>query len=393
VHGGYSSFNLTATSSKDPASRAVLRLGVLHTPIPQPAGHHSELYLHTQNLNSGVFAQVFPFNGAYFNTESVHTNEPDGVNPNNFNNGNGWRIPLNPALQMGVDFDLNRTGLMECSIMTRAQGTGTVIAKLALTRPSEKGTNSEGTIVLAEGKGQKITYDLQKPSPFKIVLTPTQDADYIPYAKGQNLVLTITMKDDGFPGSNFCCIAGQTGPILNAKDFKMTLPLNEYNDQLAGTADVTSTLDIKADGPVEKTGRPGSVMTYAFDLTNGESVPMEVQLDVAGNDAEAGALVPHGTVTVPAHGTQRVTLGVAIPFEAAEGQVLEVLLFAHAQDDPSKMAIARTNTLVSKGASASDDEAQLLQAAREQQNKTPGIGMVGMTALILAIAAGRRRRE
>lgn len=392
VHGGYSSFNLTATSTKDPSSRAVLRLGVLHTPIPQPAGHHSELYLHAENLNGGVFAQLFPFNGAYFNTESTHTNEPDTVSPNYFNNANGWRVVLNPALQIGVDFDLNRTGLLEGSVLARGQGTGTVSAKLALTKPAEKGTNSEGSIVLAEGKGQKITYDLQKPSPFKIVLTPTQDADFIPYKKGQNLVLTITMKDDGFPGSGICCIAGQTGPLLNAKDFKMTLPLNEYNDPLTGVADISSTLDLKADGPVEKTGRPGSVMTYAFDLSNGGSAPMTVQLDVAGNDASAGSLVPQGTVTVPAHGTQRVTLGVTIPDDAGEGQALEVLVFAHAQDDPSKTAIARTHTLVSKGASAGDDETQLLQAARAKQDKTPGIGTLGVTALVLALAVGRRRR-
>lgn len=393
AHGGYSSFNLTATSSRDPNSRASLRLGVLHTPIPQPAGHHGELYLHAMNLNSGLFSQVFPFTGAYFNTESTHTNEPEGVNPNNFNSGSGWRLPLNPSLQIGVDFDINRTGLLEGSINVRSQGTGSVSAKLLLMKASDKGGNGDSATVLAEGKGQKLTYDLQKPSPFKIVLVPTPESDYIPYAKGQNLLLIISMKDDGFPGSGFCCFGGQTGPVLNVKDFKMTLPLNEYNDQLTGFADVASALDIKADGPVVKTGRPGNVMTYAFDLVNGGSTPMEVKLDVAGNDAKAGTLVPRGTLSLPPHGTQRVTLGVSIPFESAEGQELEVLVFAHAQDDPSKMAIARTHTLVSKGASAGDDEAQVLQAAREKQNTTPGPGALIALAALGALAVGLRRKR
>ena len=95
-----------------------------------------------------------------------------------------------------------------------------------------------------------------------------------------------------------------------------------------------------------------------------------------------------------AHETHRVTLAVHIPGDAPEGQSLEVLAFAHAQDDPSKMAIARTKTVVSKGANATDDETGVLIAARDAENKSPGfevVAFVGAAAVVALVA--RRRRD
>jgi len=401
VHGGFSSFNLTATSHSDAGSKAVLRLGILHTPIPQPAGHHSEVYLHGINGNSGVFATLFPFASGYMNTESTHDGEPAEIDRNyNSGSGAGWAIALNPALQIGVDFDMSRTGTLEGAIVAhQPQGTGTVTAKLYLTRQGQgsgQGQGTSGALLLAESSSAKISYDLQKASTFKLTMTPQAQADYIPYAKGQNMMLVLSLKDDsdlnGVLG-DFCCVGAQTGPTLDVKSFKMVLPLNEYNDRLTGAADAGSTLDLQAYGPVQKTGRAGSTLAYLFDLTNDGSAPMDVKLEVAGADAKLGELVPSGTVTLQPHEPLRLTLGVHVPSNAADGQQLEVLVFAHAKSDPSKMAIERTKTIVGKGSGAADDESEVLAQAQSAHKKTPGAGTVAVLAVgALAAVAARRRR-
>lgn len=392
THGGFDGFNVSAVSKKDPNSRATLRLGVLHTPIPQPAGHHSELYLHAKPANSGPFATLFPFSRGYFNTDSTHDTDAPQMDPNRASDdGTMWYIPLNPGLGLGVDMDLNRTGTIEGSILGRANGEAQVSAKLFLFEQTEKG-NEEG-LLLASGKPVTITLNMQTPATFKFNLNPTPDSDYVPYKKGQNLVLQVFMKSDS---PNFCCVGGQTGPALMTKDFKMVLPLNEYHDQLTGMADVSAALDLKALGPVEKLARPGTLMTYIFDITNGANKEMRVDLDLAGNDARTGTVLPAGFVRLAAHETQRVTLGVRVPGDASEGKQIEVLLFAHATDDPSVMAIARTITTVTLGQDAADDETDVLVAAREAQNNTPTPGLVGLVGAIalaaIALPALRRRK-
>jgi hypothetical protein len=118
-----------------------------------------------------------------------------------------------------------------------------------------------------------------------------------------------------------------------------------------------------------------------------------VQLDVAGNDAKLGTLVPQGRVTLGPRETHRVTLAVHIPGDAPTGKDLEVIVFAHAQDDPGKMAIARTRTTVSTGANATDDESGVLVAAREAEHKSPGVGLLGVVVGVAALALAIRTRR
>lgn len=394
-HGGFSSFNLTSTSGRDSNSLASIRFGVLHTPIPQPAGHHSEIYLHGTNRNGGALGSTFSSAVGFMNTEAKHDNDVD-VQPNGFGNDDlrTWTIPLNPGLKMGLDFDLERTGTLEGAIGGKAQGTGNVSAKLYLVREktqndqTQRAGNGQG-ILLADAKGVRVTLDPQKPAPFKMTLTPTPESDYIAYAKGQNMVLVIRLNEDA---ANVCCFAG-FGETLVTKDFKMVLPLNEYNDQLTGEAEASSTLDLRALGPVEKAGRPGTIMTYQFELVNGASAETIVKLDIAGNEAKLGSLVPNGRVTLAPQESRRLTLAVHIPSEAAEGQDLDVLVFAHAQDDPSKMSIARTKTSVSKGANATDDETSILLAARDAEKDAPGFELVALAAAVAGVALLARRKR
>ena len=402
-HGGFTAFNLSATSTRDTASYATLRLGILHTPIPQPAGHHDELYLHSANPYGGIFSQTL--DGGFPSMNTQPPTEADATTAQATDGADGigwvWDIPLDPTLRMGLDFDVEGVGNVAGTMIPRIEGTGTLHAALVLveveTDEDEFGGRmprylvDEG-VVLAEGMQEGLTMTLNGETAFDVPLTPTDASDYVAYKPRQNLVLRLTLESDGVGG--FCCISDTTGE-LNTADFIMKLPLNEYHDKLTGVAEAALALDLKAIGDVEKPARPGTIVTYEFSLTNPLADAIAMEIDVAGGNADRGTVVPDGLVEVPANGAVKVTLAVKVPPEAAEGEQIEVLVFAHARDDPSKMVIGRTKTIVTLGSGAVADETDKLIAAQQEaaENDTPAPSALLALATLGAVALLARRRR
>ena len=388
THGGFDSFNVTMQSRSDPGSRAIVRLGVLHTPVPQPAGHHSDLYLHSEQGGRGIVS--FGGVGGTMNTDPSHdADQPEVQALDSDGDGVVWWIPLNPRLAMGLDFDMERMGALVGSIIGRTAGEGTVSAELLYGPANMYYWGMDESVLLAESDEQTITLDLQKPVAFTLALMPTEDADYVPFQPDMSLYLKVRLGMEGLRG--ICCI-GETSPSLVTQDFKLSLPLNEYHDKLTGVAEAAAAIDIVADGPVEKLGRPGTTMTYAFTVKNAGAQPTVLDLDLAGSGVDLGTVVPQGPIELGPKESRRVTLAVSIPAEAAEGQEIEVLLFAHAQDDPSKTAIARTKTTVTLRGEAAADETDVLLAAQSADNDTPGLGAAGVLAALGAAILVMRRR-
>jgi hypothetical protein len=257
---------------------------------------------------------------------------------------------------------------------------------------AKQGANSDSRILLAEAAPIDLTLDTQKTTPFKLTLTPTAESDYVPYEGPADLFAVIQLTANGATDT-----IGNTPAQarLATADFTLKLPLNEYHDRLSGASDAgQSGLEIVADGVVEKSTLPGSVVTYSFTVKN--SGPADTFIvDGAGNDAARARIVPNGGLNLAQGESKKITVGVEVPVDANDGTQLEVLLFVHAQNDPSKMAIARTKTTVTKQASeAAPDETNVLLAAQNAQKKTPGpgIALVGLAAVGAALLAARKRR-
>lgn len=389
-HGGYSSFNLTVQSQADPATRAKMRLGILHTPIPQPAGHHPDLYLHAEERDvggpaAGALNTAFPSGFGWMNTQADHTEDAPYVTPNSFGDDTAWHIPLNPALQLGLDFDLERLGELQASILGRRTGE----AELAATLYYETAEGDEDDrIVLAEAEPVTLTLDPQTPTPFALTLIPTNESDYIAYRNGARMVLVLALEGAPTDRARFTTL----DPWLMVEDFVLSLPLNEYHDKLTGLHEAAASLEIVANGPVEKLGLPGSVLTYAFSVRNGGPTDVFV-VDLAGNHAHAGIAVPAGELPLATGETREITLAVEVPIDSNEGEEIDVLLFVHGRDDPSKMAIARTKTRVTHDATqAHEDEARLLLEAQAREAPTPGPALALTLAIILVATLARRRQ-
>lgn len=380
-HGGYSSLNLTAQSARDAATNGRMRLGVLHTPIPQPAGHHSELFLHAQTAFGGPLGAPFetatPYAWGWMNTDADHADDHAYVTPSSSNGETTWWIPLNPRLLTGLDFDLDRTGLLEAEIVG---GSGEVEATAQLYYWRDTAGGGESVLV-AEGAPTLVALDHQQTAPLSIQLTPTAESDYMPYAPDTYLTLALhlDMTVGGFTSSPL-------RPRLVTESFKLSLPLNEYHDRLTGAAEVASSIEVVAKGAVEKTGHGGSVLTYAFDVAGAPGETIVV--DLAGSDADLARAVPGGEVAL-GEGPTEVLVAVEIPASANPGEELEVLLFIHARDDPTQMAIARTMTRVAAtGDEAAPDETAALLAAEERNEKTPmpvGAALVALAGVALAL--------
>lgn len=390
-HGGYTSFNFTVQSTRDAATQARMRMGVLHTPIPQPAGHHPELFLHASARNAGPFTPVFdaafPSGYGWMNTEADHTEDAPFATPSWNDDRSEWWIPLSPGLQMGLDFDLERLGDLKGSIAGKRNGETTLRA--ALYYMQGRG-DDRIEIELASAEETTITLDSSARTPFSLELTPTEESDYIPYRKGAFMALVLSI-DAPLPNVRG---SGPLEPQLMVEDFVLSLPLNEYHDRLTGISEAAEVIEIVAAGAVEKAGLPGSVMTYAFTIRNGGAPDVYV-VDLAGNSAQEAVVIPRGDIALASGETRNVTLAVEIPVDANAEQEFEVLLFVHARDDPTKMAIARTKTRATHAADeAQPDETHLLFDARARESNTPAPTAVwlALVAAIVALASRRRSR-
>ncbi|MCA1819432.1 MAG: hypothetical protein LC620_05190, partial [Halobacteriales archaeon] len=124
VHGSFQSFFLGLASTTDPASHAELELGVRYPKVPQPAGHHNTLYLHsakwTDDPTVAVYAAVFAFNTEYAWMNPLEQQDGDASVPvpsdGTFDAGAQlpgtfrWTVPLAPDLAIGMDFDMASLG-------------------------------------------------------------------------------------------------------------------------------------------------------------------------------------------------------------------------------------------------------------------------------------------
>lgn len=379
-HGGFSAFTLTAQSQRHPDVKATIRLGVLHTPIPQPAGHHAELYLHATPSDTGIFGTTFPGTTNTMNTLSDHADDV-ALAAANVRGGASWTIPLGPRLTMGMDFDVNQTGELVGAVVGRAQGEGTLAAELWLVR------GGDDALLLGEAPPLALTLDLQTSTPFALTVTPTSESDYVPYAPGQNLELRLEL-DSTAPFNP------QQPPALDVETFLLKLPLNEYNDIPTDPDGIVATVTLVAEGLVQKVARPGAVITYAWTVTNTGDETAAFEPSLAGVDAALATYAPEGALVLEAGASARLILAVDVPGGAAEGQVLEAILVVRSAADPSNLAIGRTLTTVGTGITGSADESEILREAQRRDDETPGAGLaaLALAGALAALAARRGRR-
>jgi len=243
VHGSTASFTLRL-AQEGGDGWATLELGVHYTTVPQPAGHHSDLYLHSIQWSAAAQAVNPPLGGSTGEL-FMNTLQDDGGDYGvpvegwaSITAGKAayhWVACLSPALALGLDFDLHATGSVKAPVKTTRPLAGAALegrlVRLGPGAPMDSCSRGawgdrKATTVATIASDSPKDLAANGEATLDAVVRPTPAGDYVPYEDGAALVLELNVTADG-PG-----IGGAGGVELQPGTW-LNLPLLEYHDAVA----------------------------------------------------------------------------------------------------------------------------------------------------------------
>lgn len=387
-HGDSESFVLEMTSESDPGSVGRVEMGIRFLAVPQPAGHHDTLYFHSGAPMYGI-GPVLQYQEGFFSTLAE---DPTSAGGNHYSSGNGgfvgqwtyyFNYRLQPNLQIGLDFDLSRTGRLALPIGTTEPMLGTTVTgELYAFMPQDR----SNTLIAVLDSGDPVDIDPQSQHLFEMEVRPEPDADRIPFA-GDGMQLYLNFRVNTMTAAPTFG-AAETGAYI-APGASMQLPLNEWHDDVDDVLASLSGPGLSPLGAQERPVNPGEAVIFHVSISNPLDTAMEMALEVSGPNA-AWASLPSAKVQVPAHDTARASVVVRAPVDAVSGERADLVLQAYAKDDPATRGLLRFVTVVDTGQDHIDDSAAAEELA-PKESPAPGFVLLLGLMVVLAISVRRRR--
>ncbi len=307
-HGAFDFVSIHATGEDGDAYSAV-DLAVRYTNIPQPAGHHPTMWLHGMNpYRDDVSPGRLFFNAI----EDDPLDESYSVGPR-FCTTEGrqtryhWDAALDPRLNIGLDFDLNQTAALHVPLSTpRSMSLNEVTAQLLV------GGNVVATGELADGQA----LEPDEVNVVSLELSILDSADRVEFHPDNHmdLILEILAEDVSLSACQLI------GPRV-APGGHLELPLLGYHDALPVVGD-----QLLVAKPVAAQVAPGSTVVRLHRLAGEASTEYEVRL--FGHGAEYSYLLPGQSLWTDEDGTGEFELVVEVPADAADGQVVDLIVEA-----------------------------------------------------------------
>ena len=230
-HGSATSFVLEATSAAADASIGRVELGVRYLTVPQPAGHHDTLFVHTREQDPITAQVVTTVPGIYGTDGYLNTLEDDpadagfGLSSSFGYNGAtedlyDYVVDLSPSLLIGLDADLDAVGEVQLRFGAKTPQELTVSGRVLVLGDAEPITLAVLEPVAATVDGE--TYVVKGP------LLPQPEADLIPYKPGRQLTLELRVANSA-PSAALVL----DGPWLMTGSW-LRLPLLDYHDAVEG---------------------------------------------------------------------------------------------------------------------------------------------------------------
>ena len=402
AHGTTASFIVEMASGLDARSIGRIAMGVRYLAIPQPAGHHDTLWFHSRAADqvSQALGTVFQGNSGAPYMDAMETLEGDAnaaLPPQSENTaivgstplvGYQWCVPLDPGLQMGLDFKVGGAAHLQVPVHVTLPFNGAFLrAGLYLTPPDYPSyfgcyIGSESKLLGALNETAPQDLPANSDAVLQGDMTMFRAADRIPYVKGQNLVLQVEAW--GVGASTF--YGGAAKPEL-IPGGQVTLPLLEYKDAVNQALTTGKGPALVPLGPQERLANPGATVVFPLSIANEAAVPQTVAFNVSGLRSEW--VDPVADVDVPAHGVAKASITVRVPADAKDGDLANLLVQAYAQDNATNRSILRLVVAVDTTATHADDAA----AAPMPSKHSPPAGPA-TAALLVALAGcvGSRRR-
>ncbi|MGB0652505.1 MAG: hypothetical protein ACPGQL_04835 [Thermoplasmatota archaeon] len=425
-HGMLDNFNVVFESLEGDG-RSSTQLGVYWPRIPQPAGHHDTLWLHSASFQGDPpFDTVFNGNYGWFNAADSTVDELDQglplagtvVPPVAFAAFGGgtdgasyWSFPLSPALRMGLDFDLSRIGELTTAINLPVPALDPrVDAYLVLEDREQRnggrflGGNDGGdveTTVLANATVQ-LSGTLSGRQDLIMAFTPTPEADLIDYQVREgwerNLRLHVQMYSPTMTGAFYVpgALAPTTQPTIDPTATVIRLPLFEYH----APVDLTFVTDRAIELTVGDMGQdrrlnPGRSLVYEFNMAYTGEITDTFDLSLTGNNVHWAQILGDLQVKLQPGESRTLALKVTAPKDASPGEVGDVTLTATSRTNAAVQGGLRTlSTVVSVGDQDIADEASradVLSGELTDEESTPVPLGVAVGALLVAVAVSARR--
>lgn len=366
-HGASETATLQLTDIDDSSSRASLPIHIIYHDVPQPAGHHDTLYLHSKNGPATPADEARAIAADVYMNALQEDSDDQGAmaycsTPNLAGTTCGWDILLGPSLKIGLDFDTARQGILKVPIGSKAALIGaTIYGELIVA-----GRNS--TTLANLGPATISSTDPNGVAMVELELTPTDGSDFVPFDGAGNMILRLAI-DVGHP----VAYTSVETPYLAPGGF-LELPLNEYRETLSPSANGPNALFIE--GPSQRRANPGDTLVFPF-----KAAATLGPIELVGVHAEWAWL------TTSERGARYVVVNV--PRDAGSLELADVLLQA---EGPDGVELARIIVLVDSEQDYPDDSALAATLRVEPGKDAPGSTMA-LALLSLALAAYRVHRR
>lgn len=395
-HGAYHPFTVSFQSQADPEARGNIELGIRYTAVPQPAGHHPEVFLHA------------PGSEAFFNTveeyEPVEGEEPESNSYQCSSGGAvGQVVPLAPSLSMGLDFDMDAEGEATWLMTSDQDSSGySVEAYFVVSNgdaPSNcsiaRGDVPNGAVAMVQSTGP-MEINGGEVVEFTAPVIPMEAGDYVEFHENNQLYLAIRIVDPsddpsgGFFGGPNAALSRPTWE----EGSSFLLPLLEYHDDVDDYFSELSGIDLYVNRTQERYVNPGEAVIYRIQATNVGVFDSEFNLELTGTHTDwARILGDHKSIKLDAGESRELALAVIAPSSgAADGEVADIVLHATLDQDESIRSIIRLLTEVDTDADH-EDESHLMDAVDAELKQSPSASLALIPLLAAAVAVARRRTD
>lgn len=426
LHGSFSKFSVEAQSQSDPGTTGRIEIGIRYTLIPQPTGHHPVVWFHGANqvedptLDTACQAVECGVSQVYMNaieTDPAITDPTKEPTVPSFLWYSGtclaqcdpgfetaapmykWFVPLQPALQVGVDLDMHGQGDIKWPIGSTLPLTGAKLSgQLVRYGPARPGDNrgngnsltpsGNATVIARIDPKDPVDVAAQGTAVLEGTITPLPGGDYIPYEKGAALELEVNVTVQ-----NRVDFGGVNDSPYWARGGQMELPLMEYHDPLSEAFSIP-VLSLSAEGPVERAVNPGKTVLFNVTLSNQDNQQDAFVLSLGGPQGQWAHLASPPDVQLKGYEHATVRVAVKVPAGEPMGERGSILVKATNAADDSEIALLQLHAVVDD--KPMNDEAALVASVESAsaKHKTPAPGdALLVPALALAALALMRRRH
>lgn len=400
-HGGTESFILSMKSGNDAAAVGRIEIGVHYPLIPQPAGHHDTLWLHSIDHSdepvsfvlatalSTALSQTGLLQDVYMNAleedERADETPSEGrkcslmIGDADYPVGTGycWDIPLEPGLQLGLDFDVTRNGSLTVTIESMAPMPAVSLQGelLYYAPPEEPDTGGppfffrrETTVLATIERSDPVDLLTGGSHTFEVDVVPAPEADYIAYKRGAAMELQIrvnTLRPDTWI----------YGPALPAPTMaggaSMRLPLNEYADPVGELVSLKDDgLRVRALTQQEKPVNPGKTVVFQASVENRGNAT-DVGVGIIGSHRDWVRLLTPAELRLTQGANATVAIAVTPPAGSSHGDSADLVLqFANLKDITNR-SLLRFVATVDTEQELEDESALADQLANDVGKRSP----------------------